>query len=113
MALKTEIIAQQSVRERPQNTPPSSEVTATQVGLALATFSVAVLIVTLILIFVEHFKNKKSLYPHLDIGKSFSSIPCRKCQFFDNNQHLACAVQPALVLSLEASKCQDYRRRKK
>jgi hypothetical protein len=40
--------------------------------------------------------------------KKQCSIPCRTCQFFSNNTHLKCAVQPTLVLTEEAKHCPDY-----
>ncbi|TFI53810.1 hypothetical protein BLD44_012370 [Mastigocladus laminosus UU774] len=35
-------------------------------------------------------------------------VPCRKCQYFSQNHHLNCAVQPSIVLTEEASNCPDY-----
>jgi len=105
MAPETEIIAQASTREISPNIPPSREVTPTQVGLA---FIPVAFVVTLAFIFFKQVKDRKNLYIKLVNLKRFSAIPCRKCQFFDNNQQLPCAVQPAVVLSEEAVNCGDY-----
>ena len=105
MAPKTEIITQPSAREISPNIPPSREVTTIQVGLA---FIPVAFVVTLAFIFFKQVKYKKNLYTKLVTLKRFSAIPCRKCQFFDNNQQLPCAVQPAVVLSEEAVNCGDY-----
>ncbi|WP_414621299.1 hypothetical protein [Calothrix sp. CCY 0018] len=105
MAPETEIIAQPSSREISPSIPPSSEVTTIQVGLA---FIPVAFVVTLAFIFFKQIKHQKNLYTKLIDLKHFSSIPCRKCQFFDNNQQLPCAVQPAVVLSEEAVNCGDY-----
>lgn len=105
MAPDTEIIAQVSTREISPSIPPSIEVTPTQVGLAMIPVA---FVVTLAFIFFKQVKDRKNLYIELVNLKRFSSIPCRKCQFFDNNQQLPCAVQPAVVLSEEAINCSDY-----
>lgn len=33
---------------------------------------------------------------------------CRKCQFFDENNYLNCAVHPSVVLTKKAANCPDY-----
>ena len=105
MAPEVEIVTQPSTREISPSIPPSSEVTTIQVGLAVIPVA---FVVTLAFIFFKQVKYQKNLYTHLVSLKRFSSIPCRKCQFFDSNQQLSCAVQPAVVLSEEAVNCGDY-----
>ena len=105
MAPQTEIITQPSSREISPSIPASSEVTTIQVGLA---FIPVAFVVTLAFIFFKQVKYRKNLNTKLVNSKCFSSIPCRKCQFFDNNQQLPCAVQPAVVLSEQAVNCGDY-----
>ncbi len=105
MALETEITTQASTREISPNIPPSKEVTTIQIGLA---FIPVAFVVTLAFIFFKQVQHRKNLYIKLVNLKRFSSIPCHKCQFFDNNQQLPCAVQPAVVLSEEALNCGDY-----
>ncbi len=39
---------------------------------------------------------------------SFFQSPCRKCQFFDENNYLNCAVHPSIVLTNQAVNCSDY-----
>ena len=39
---------------------------------------------------------------------SFFQSPCRKCQFFDENNYLNCAVHPSVVLTNQAVNCPDY-----
>ncbi|MEA5598518.1 hypothetical protein [Rivularia sp. UHCC 0363] len=105
MLPQTEIITQQSTREISPNIPASREVTTIQVGLAIIPVA---FVITLAFIFFKQVKYRRNLYTQLVTLKHFSSIPCRKCQFFDNNQHLPCAVHPAVVLSEEAINCSDY-----
>lgn len=33
---------------------------------------------------------------------------CRKCQFFDDNNHLSCALHPSIALTNKAANCSDY-----
>lgn len=110
MAPEVEIVTQPSTREISPSIPPSSEVTTIQVGLAVIPVA---FVVTLAFIFFKQVKSQKNLYTQVVTLKRFSSIPCRKCQFFDNNQHLPCAVQPALALSVEAVNCGDYTPKKR
>lgn len=35
---------------------------------------------------------------------------CRKCQFFDDNNYLSCALHPSIALTNEAVNCPDYER---
>lgn len=39
---------------------------------------------------------------------SFFQSPCRKCQFFNENNFLNCAVHPSVVLTNQAVNCSDY-----
>ncbi|MDY6903012.1 MAG: hypothetical protein SWZ49_33805 [Cyanobacteriota bacterium] len=110
MAYKTELVTQASTRQVSPNIQPSSETTTTQVGLAI--ISVA-FVITLAFVFFKQIKYRKNLYTQLVNLKPFSVIPCRKCLFFDSNQHLPCAVQPALVMSVESANCNDYTPKKR
>lgn len=110
MAPQTVTISQQSAPQISPNYTPSDEATTVQVGLA---FIPVAFVVTLAFIFFKQVKSRKNLYTKLVTFKRLSSIPCRKCQFFDNNQQLPCAVQPALVLSEEAVNCGDYAPKKR
>jgi hypothetical protein len=110
MAPEIELVTQANTREISPSIPPSSEVTTVQVGLA---FIPVAFVITLAFIFFKQVKYQKSLYNQLVNFKHLSSIPCHKCQFFDNNQHLPCAVQPALALSVEAVNCADYTPKKR
>lgn len=105
MALHTETITTTNTREIPPNTPSSREVTTIQLGLATIP---VVFVIVLAFIFFQQVKYRKNLYHQLVTSKRYSSIPCHKCEFFDNNHHLPCAVQPTLVMSLEAVNCSDY-----
>ena len=42
------------------------------------------------------------------ISNRFKEVPCRKCQFFDGNHYLNCAVRPSTVLTKQALNCSDY-----
>jgi hypothetical protein len=37
-----------------------------------------------------------------------SNLPCSKCKFLSHNHYLRCAVNPAAVLTPEATNCADY-----
>ncbi len=43
--------------------------------------------------------------------KQLAQLPCKKCQFFQNNPYIKCAVNPRLALTKEAVDCGDYRPR--
>ena len=105
MAPETAIIAQQSTHEISPNIPHSNEVTTIQVGLAIIPVA---FVLTLAFVFIKQVKYQKNLHTQLVNLKHFSYIPCRNCQFFDNNNYLTCAVQPVIVMSSEAIDCSDY-----
>jgi len=58
--------------------------------------------------FVTVFISKKTR--KLFVFSPFQS-PCRKCQFFDDNNYLNCAVHPSVVLTNKAANCSDYEKR--
>jgi len=41
-------------------------------------------------------------------SNSFEQVPCLKCQFFDRNDYLNCAVRPSIALTKQAFNCSDY-----
>ncbi len=41
-------------------------------------------------------------------SNSVEQVPCLKCQFFDRNDYLNCAVCPSIVLTKQAFDCSDY-----
>lgn len=55
--------------------------------------------------FITIFMTKK--VRNLFVFSLFQS-PCRKCQFFDENNYLNCAVHPSIVLTNQAVNCSDY-----
>ncbi|MEM9925746.1 MAG: hypothetical protein AAF915_18690 [Cyanobacteria bacterium P01_D01_bin.50] len=105
MSLETEIITQRSNREISPNIQPNSEVTIIQIGLAALPVA---FVIILAFIFIKQVKHRKNLYNKVATLKRLSAIPCHTCRFFANNQELPCAVQPTLVMSLEAFNCCDY-----
>ena len=38
----------------------------------------------------------------------FHQAPCKSCEFFQENPHFKCAVNPSVVLTQEALNCPDY-----
>ncbi|OKH24806.1 hypothetical protein NIES593_06200 [Hydrococcus rivularis NIES-593] len=42
-------------------------------------------------------------------AKQMHQIPCANCQFFTNDYHLKCTVQPTLANTEQAIGCSDYR----
>lgn len=38
----------------------------------------------------------------------FKQVPCKNCQFFQDNHYLNCAVHPSIVLTKQALNCSDY-----
>ena len=106
MALKTEIRTQPSTHEISPNILSSTEVANMQAGMIIIPMAFTI---ALALIFFKQVKYQKKLYSQLINLKRFSSIPRQKFQFYNDNQHLACAVQPAVVLSSDAVNCRDYK----
>jgi hypothetical protein len=39
---------------------------------------------------------------------SSKQIPCRRCQYFNNNQFLKCTLHPAATMTKQAIDCRDY-----
>jgi hypothetical protein len=37
-----------------------------------------------------------------------ANVPCKNCQFFNNNNYLKCAVNPAEALTEKAHDCREY-----
>lgn len=46
-------------------------------------------------------------------AKHSNQVPCRNCQFFQNNPYLRCAVNPSMALTDDAKGCSDYCPQKK
>lgn len=42
-------------------------------------------------------------------AKQMHKIPCTGCQFFTNDYHLKCTVQPTIASTENAIDCSDYR----
>ena len=40
--------------------------------------------------------------------KSLEKIPCKNCNFYSNDPHLKCAVNPSSVMTEKALDCSDY-----
>lgn len=40
--------------------------------------------------------------------KSLEQIPCKNCNFYSNDPHLKCAVNPSVVMTEKAVDCTDY-----
>ncbi|BAZ17392.1 hypothetical protein NIES4071_92700 [Calothrix sp. NIES-4071] len=36
------------------------------------------------------------------------SLPCKKCKYYDSNNYLKCAVNPAEVMTEKSKDCRDY-----
>jgi hypothetical protein len=53
----------------------------------------------------------KSNRKEMNQAKQLGQLPCKKCQFFNNNPYIKCAVNPHLALTQEAESCSDYRPR--
>ena len=55
-------------------------------------------------------KNYETLesISHHKYNNDVPLIPCQKCQFFNDNSYLKCAVNPSRVLQPEAKDCSDY-----
>ncbi|PSO50298.1 MAG: hypothetical protein BRC40_03310 [Cyanobacteria bacterium QH_8_48_120] len=41
-------------------------------------------------------------------AKKMHEVPCTDCQFFTNDSHLKCTVQPLIANTEEAINCRDY-----
>ncbi|HEY9906555.1 MAG TPA: hypothetical protein V6D18_02960 [Thermosynechococcaceae cyanobacterium] len=40
--------------------------------------------------------------------KRHSKIPCRNCQFYNNNPYVRCAIRPTDALTEQAIECSDF-----
>lgn len=63
---------------------------------------------TVSLTFIKSFKSHQIVKNQLTISKRSNQIPCKLCQFFNNNYYLKCAVHPNIALKAEAIYCPDY-----
>ncbi len=105
MATKAENTTQTGINEISPNIPLSSEFITLKIGLAIIP---VLFVIALAFLFFKQVKYRKELYNRTTTIRRLSSIPCYKCQFFDNNQQLPCAVQPSIVLTEQAFDCSDY-----
>jgi hypothetical protein len=63
---------------------------------------IAAFIIPLNVLKIPKIKNSKA------VSNRFKQVPCRKCQFFDDNHYLHCAVRPSIALTKQALDCSDY-----
>lgn len=63
-----------------------------------------------IIVFLMHLNFWKTIRNKIvTVKRIHQQIPCTNCQYFCNNAYLKCAVNPAQVLTKQASECSDYR----
>jgi len=95
-------------------TQPSNSIPLSQRGVETrSTYDLAFLIVinvTLLsaiaaVIYVYISKRRQHLLLSV---KSHPTAPCLRCQYFNNNPYLKCALHPVTVLTKEASDCKNY-----
>ncbi len=65
-------------------------------------------VLLMIFIFFKHNSYQKSLYQKSRNLKKISEYPCLNCKFYSDNHYFQCAVQPSMVLTPQATDCQDY-----
>ena len=101
--------SQQSINQVPSQQQssrfPNSDYSNVTFGLSLIPSLFALL---MIFIFFKHSFYQKSLYNKSEKLKKLSENRCYKCKFYSDNQYFQCAVQPSLVLTPQASDCQDF-----
>ncbi|MDZ8051932.1 MAG: hypothetical protein RMX68_012275 [Aulosira sp. ZfuVER01] len=47
--------------------------------------------------------NKKNF-----VINSLHKVPCKNCKYYSSNHYLKCAVQPSIVMTVEAKNCSEY-----
>ncbi|MBO3462716.1 hypothetical protein G7B40_034260 [Aetokthonos hydrillicola Thurmond2011] len=105
---KPDIITENKVSSVPGNHATKPPIELTQL-LPVLFIPVLFMIVVAIgaLIFPSNVRRKFPQNAKLNTNR-FKQVPCRNCQFFNDNHYLNCAVQPSNVLTKEALNCSDY-----
>lgn len=105
--------------------PEEAQVEATDVASPLPSGVVAIslsffLLVSVWMLFRRYFRMAKHYHNDDSISVlryeagtvrrelSSSKISCYKCQYFERNMYLPCAVNPAVALKPEAKDCKDF-----
>jgi hypothetical protein len=105
MQQKREVLIEQTLSVSPSNSAPQKDVTIPREGFFLIPLCFLLL---LSVAFLKPSKFKEALYNRIMTLKLYYQIPCFRCQFFQRNQYIQCAVQPYFVLNKEAVNCPDY-----
>ncbi len=64
--------------------------------------------IAFIIIFLKRLQARKIVKNQFSLHQPFHNIPCMRCQYFNNNLYIKCAVNPSTVLSEQAKDCTDY-----
>jgi predicted PurR-regulated permease PerM len=64
--------------------------------------------ITLVVFSLKRLTFSKAFNNRLAASNSCHRIRCDRCQFFNNNLYLKCAVHPSKVLTPEAKDCTDF-----
>ncbi|MEB3283417.1 MAG: hypothetical protein VKK42_31295 [Lyngbya sp.] len=96
------------LQEVPLSEDSINQTSASQEGIGLVYLASGFLGIAFIVVFIKQLQARKLLRSNLSLTKPFNKIPCANCQYFNNNLHLKCAVQPSIVLSEEAKDCTDF-----
>lgn len=100
-----EILIEQPLTESSSNSTAQNQVGIPHESLFLFPF---LFLVIFSVAFLKQTNLPQALYSQIITLKLYYQIPCFRCQFFQRNQYLQCAVQPCLVLNNEAAKCPDF-----
>ncbi len=101
---QVELIESQS-QEIPLEQIPASETTLPG---EVVLVPLSLLVVPWILFFVVPSAFWKNLGSRMSTIKTYHQIPCHKCQYYNHNAYLQCAIHPCKALSAEAINCSDF-----
>lgn len=100
--IEADLISQANQDTKPQNEIDTSEA----IGLFLA--AICFTIAWTILLYIGSGAYKFIQKRNRILAPNSQQFPCKKCRFFNNSNHLKCAVHPSTVLTEEALNCPDY-----
>jgi hypothetical protein len=94
-----------SIAIQPSNSFPPSQPRIENLDTA---FNAVTSLIMLLMIGVSIYAVIPKDWQHLLRFNSSQKIPCRRCQYFNDNQFLKCALHPITTLTKQAVDCSDY-----
>lgn len=104
------IPTQASVSDVPSNASDASSTNAVAYDAALLLIPIGFVALWAAIVYVISDTWKLSR-KNIAASKPGAQLPCKKCQFFNNNPYIKCAVNPEIALTKDAAECSDFRPR--